>query len=243
MKLIVADNYEDLSRKALKLIDEWARACAAPSIVLPTGNTPLGLYRLLAGGAMPESLARARFILLDEYQGIARDDPRTLGGWLTRTLFGPLAIAANRIIHFDPAAVDCEAEAARVESAVLAQGIDIAILGLGPNGHVGFNEPGSSFTSATRLVELTPESVTSNARYWGSEEQVPRRGFTLGIGTLARARRSMLLVNGEHKSAILANLLEGAASPDLPATYLLGDANAVVIADRASLSQVDVDVA
>ena len=103
-----------------------------------------------------------------------------------------------------------------------ASGIDLAILGLGPNGHLGFNEPGSAFDSAARVVTLTPESITSNAVYWGSEADVPRRAYTLGLGTLAMAKSSILLVSGAHKAGILRRTLLDPPSPAVPATALRG---------------------
>lgn len=121
-----------------------------------------------------------------------------------------------------------------MEEIVEAIGIDVAILGLGPNGHIGFNEPGSIFNSPTRLIELTPKSIRSNAAYWG-EGRVPPFAFSLGLGTLARARRTLLLVSGERKADILAETLNGPISPTVPATYLRALSGAVVIADQLAL--------
>ena len=130
--------------------------------------------------------SRARFVTLDEYRGIAAKDRRRLLLWLRRELLDPIGVGEDRVVAFDPEA-DPDAEPARVEAEIARLGgIDLAIVGLGPNGHVGFNEPGSGFDSRSRRVALAPESIRSNAAYWGSEDDVPREGFTLGLGTLTR---------------------------------------------------------
>lgn len=227
-------DYGELSRAAAALLLEWVADFSSPSIVLPTGNTPLGCYAALAADPRARALTGARLIQLDEYHGIARDDPRNLAEWLMRALLRPLAIPAARLQRFDSSAGNAAAEAARMEEIVEAIGIDVAILGLGPNGHIGFNEPGSIFDSPTRLIELTPESIRSNAAYWG-EGRVPPFAFSLGLGTLARARRTLLLVSGERKADILAETLNGPISPTVPATYLRALSGAVVIADQLAL--------
>ena len=178
-----------------------------------------------------------RFVTLDEYAGIRRDDPRRLFSWLKRELFDPLGIVASHIHAFDPQAAP-EAEAERIERAITdAGGIDLAVLGLGPNGHLGFNEPGSAIDSRTRQVTLAVESITSNAAYWGSEAAVPHQAFTLGLGTLHEARQCLLIVSGMAKAQILARALEGPIEPDLPASLLRCHSNATVVADLAALGK------
>jgi glucosamine-6-phosphate deaminase len=124
------------------------------------------------------------------------------------------------LLSFDPATLDPDGEAARVDAGVTQTGIDVCVLGLGPNGHLGFNEPGSEFKSRTRVVELSEESIKSNAAYWGEPGLVPRRAFTLGLGTLAISSHTLLLVSGVHKARILATTLTGPQSPLVPATCL-----------------------
>jgi glucosamine-6-phosphate deaminase len=123
----------------------------------------------------------------------------------------------------------------RVDAAVTQAGIDVCVLGLGPNGHLGFNEPGSDFKSRTRVVELSEESIKTNAAYWGDKGQVPRRTFTLGLGTLASWKHTLLLVSGAHKAGILAATLEGPQSPQVPATCLKSFRDVTVIAGRSAL--------
>lgn len=237
MQLEIADDKDDLAARAFRLVEARLGGIATPHVVLPTGNTPLGLYAEAVRQRSASRLARASFIQLDEYLGIGANDRRSLAGWCDKVLLGPLGIPRDRLLAFDPATADPDAEAARIERAVARIGIDLAILGLGPNGHLGFNEPESAFDSPTRAVDLTPESIASNAVYWGSEADVPRRAFTLGLGTLARARSTILLVSGAHKAAILARTLLDPPSPSVPATALRLLGNVTVIADRAATAK------
>jgi glucosamine-6-phosphate deaminase len=238
MRLEVVEDYAALGPRALALAEAALKGKRRPVVVLPTGNTPLGFYEACVAKGPACALTRARLVQLDEYLGIARDDRRALSGWMDRILLSPLGIPHDRLIAFDPATSDPQAEAARVEAEVRRSGITLAILGLGPNGHLGFNEPGSAFDSATRAVPLTPESIVSNARYWGGEDQVPRQAFTLGLGTLALAKETILLVSGAHKSGILARVLLEAPSPEVPATALRALPRCTVLADQAALADI-----
>ena len=238
MRLLEAADYDDLSRQAAGIVLAQVRTKPNSLLVLPTGNTPLGLFRELVGAARSgkADFTSARFVTLDEYAGIGRDDRRRLLLWLRRELFDPIGIADEAVIALDPMA-EPTAEAARVEAAITAAGgIDLAVVGLGPNGHIAFNEPGSRFDSRTRSIALTPESIRSNAAYWGSEDEVPRAGLTLGLGTLRESRRLVLIASGAAKAGILADVLDGDVSPRVPATMLRLHPDSLVIADRAALA-------
>ncbi len=238
MRLLVADDHADLSAKAFALVEAALAGTQHPRVVLPTGNTPLGFYAACVAAGRNSRVSQAHFIQLDEYLDIEHDDPRSLSGWLQRIFLGPLGIGADRLVAFDSASTAPDVEAARVEATVRASGIDLALLGLGPNGHLGFNEPGSSFDSVTRQVPLTPASITSNAVYWGGEDRVPRRAFTLGLGTLATARHAILLVSGAHKASILRRVLDVAPAADVPASCLSHSKTTTIIADLAALADV-----
>lgn len=237
MRLITAKDHDDLAAKAFDLVEAVLADRPEPRVVLPTGNTPLGLYAACVKAGRTCRMAQGRFVQLDEYCDIAADDPRSLAGWVERVLLGPLGIGRDRLVAFDSATRDPDAEAARVERAVATMGLDLALLGLGPNGHLGFNEPGSDFASKTRHVVLTPESIKSNSVYWGGEDRVPRTAFTLGLGTLASARHSILLVAGEHKADILRRMLDEPPTIEVPATQLYQHASTTIIADAAALSK------
>jgi glucosamine-6-phosphate deaminase len=239
IRLVEASDYTDLSRRAARLVNAAVAAKPDAVVVFPTGETPLGLFRELVAarhaGAFDAS--RMHVVTLDEYFGIAGDDRRRLFLWLRRELLDPLAIPGAHIDAFDPAATDPAAEAARIEEVIARLGgIDLAVLGLGANGHLGFNEPGSPFASRARHVTLAPESIRSNAAYWGSEAAVPRDAVTLGLGTIAEARSVLVLASGGRKAPALARALAGPIGPEVPATVLRGHPATTVIADRAALA-------
>jgi glucosamine-6-phosphate deaminase len=237
IEVVEARDYDDMSRLAADIVVAQVKARPDSLLVLPTGNTPIGLFRVLVERQAKGEVGfrEARFVTLDEYAGIASGDPRRLFSWLARELFDPLGIPRDRVHAFDPGAPP-EAEAERIERAIAdAGGIDLAVLGLGPNGHLGFNEPGSLPDSRTLLTALTPESIASNAAYWGSEAAVPRQAFTLGLGTLLEARRCVLMVSGGAKARILRLALEGPIGPVVPASVLRRHPAATLIADRAAL--------
>ncbi|MFL5258968.1 MAG: 6-phosphogluconolactonase [Hyphomicrobiales bacterium] len=238
MKIVEVADYAEMSRRVAAIVVSQLRDKPDALLIFPTGETPRGLFRELSSlrkhGAL--DCGRMRVATLDEYAGLARDDRRRLTLWLERELLNPLEIGDDRVIAFDPAASDAEAECARVEREI-ADGIDLAIVGLGPNGHVGFNEPGSPFDSRARLVALAPESIRSNAAYWGSEAQVPPTALTLGLGTISQSRRLVLMASGRHKADVLAQVISGPIGPELPGTMLRLHSDATIVADREALSE------
>ena len=221
--------------------DEWADAVAAdlverlraaPSLrlCLPTGETPAPLYAALARSADADLWSQATVVLLDEYLGLPPDDPASGGPRLRREL----------IDHARPAAfhaVDVDGEpdvAARELDAVAAEGLDLTLLGLGLNGHIGLNEPGSTAESPTRIVELEARSQAVAAGYGASH--APKQGITLGMSRLLESREIWLLVTGERKAEILARALEGPEAPDVPASFLRRHPTLRVIADEPAAS-------
>jgi glucosamine-6-phosphate deaminase len=196
----------------------------------------MGLYREL--GRLASSgldVGAVRLVQLDEYLGIPAEDRRSLYGWTLRGVAGPLGIGPDRIVRLRGDDPDPEAACARYDAAVgRLGGIDLAILGLGPNGHLGFNEPPSPADAPTRVVDLTPESLASNARYWGTEADVPPRALTCGMRLILSARRVLLVAAGAHKREILARALSEAPGPHLPASYLREHPAATILADAAA---------
>lgn len=207
-----------------------------PLITLPTGLTPLGFYQELANHyqARSDLWQQLRFVALDEYFGIAPGDERLFGAWLTRTCLDPLQIKSRMFFRSDAQA---PAEAQRMQDWLNQNGpLDMAVLGLGQNGHIAFNEPHTPFESGVHLVELTEASINANALYWGGPARVPRTGMTLGLSDLAQARHTMLLVKGATKADILARALTGPVTPAIPASYLQTIKNVTIIADRDAAS-------
>ncbi len=235
MELIVVEDSEGLASAAADIVVATIERRPEAVILAATGDTPMGCYadlarRHAAGDFDP---ARMRVAQLDDYIGIGEDDPRSLYGWMRRALCEPLGIGPDRIIRFAPD-VDPEDACAVYDAEIAAVGgIDLAILGLGPNGHLGFNEPPTEAGAPTRVVTLTPATMQSNARYWGAAA-VPERAITAGMSVILRARHVVLLVSGAHKRAILGDLWRSAPDPSLPASWLHQHPDAVVIADSGA---------
>ena len=237
MELIIVDDYEAMSRFGASWFMEAIREQPDATIVAATGNTPIGIYIELAQRRVRDQIdtSRLRVFQLDAYLGLTPDDPRALFSWTRRAFSEPLGIARSNVIRLEGDAPDPRDACRRYEAAVHeAGGFDISILGLGPNGHIGFNEPPSTPDAPTRLVDLTPESIESNARYWGSKEQVPSQALTCGMDLLLAARRTLLLASGKHKHHILHRAVEGPQTPDVPASFLQSAPNVTVLADRAA---------
>jgi glucosamine-6-phosphate deaminase len=236
----VADT-EDLARNAKNAVTQQLRTKPESVVVFPTGNTPVPMFRELVVEAQrdPSLFRRAHIVTLDEYAGITRDDRRRLLSWLDREFLEPAAVGTDRVLAFDP--VGCHvSECARMEECIASLGgIDLAVLGLGPNGHLGFNEPGSPFESRARKVALSPASIASNAPYWGNEADVPLYGLTLGLGTLREARAILLLASGAAKADIVARLMHEPIREALPATLLRLCPHSILLADRAALSKAE----
>ena len=231
----VAENKQIFAKTAALLLWEQLEEMHNPLMVLPTGNTPGDMYRYLVThhGKRKEIWERVRFLALDEYIGLPANDRRLFQNWLARDLLDPVGIPVRRRIVFNSMADAPGEEAAAMENWIKDNGpIDIAVLGLGVNGHIAFNEPGSNFDSVTRVIALSPETRQSNAAYWGGLDKVPERAYTLGLRTLSNAKQIILLVNGAHKAEILNKVLCGPITPDIPASFLRTVANVTVLADR-----------
>lgn len=239
MKLITVDNLEDLGSTAARLVCEYLAEFPTAVLVFPTGNTPLGMYERLVEHyhAGRVDFSRAVLIELDDYFGITANDPRCLYAWLERVFLSRVNFAGERVFRFDTAAPDPQREAQRMaDVTVRLGGIGLSVLGLGPNGHIGFNEPGTKPDSPTRVVKLTRASIKSNSEYWGAGTEVPANGITLGMDLLLAAQKTILLVSGKHKAQILKQLLLGEETPELPASFLMRNRALTIIADKAATS-------
>lgn len=236
-KIEVVDDPAWLARTAADAIARVVHSDGPVTIVPATGETPVDTYAELADrharGAFDASAVSV--VQLDEYLGIERDDRRTLFGWMDRTVLTPLGIDAGRVARL-PTDGDLPTACAAFDAALAERGgIDLAILGLGTNGHLGFNEPPSSAASATRAIELTRATIAANARYWGSAGDVPTRAVTLGLRTILAAREILLLVSGAGKHEIVRRALEGPVGEDVPASFVREARGSVtVLVDRAA---------
>lgn len=211
---------------AAAFLELCARRGAQPLVGLATGNTPTAMYQALAGRGLPG----VRAFAVDEYVG-PREHACSNRAYF-RSYWEPLP-GAGVVEQFDPGAADLDQECERVAAAVPAGGgLDLVVLGIGLNGHLAFNEPGSARDCPARVVELHRESRTAAARCWGAA--APRQGMTLGLRELLGAKAVLLLANGEAKAAIVARALQGEVGPECPASWLQEHPDLTVVLDEAA---------
>ena len=238
MRVLVTPDYRTLSRQAAEIIADAVRFEPRLTLGLPTGSTPLGMYEELVRKHSDENLdfSRVKTFNLDEYIGLAPGHPSSYHTYMHLHFFDHVRIPIKHIHIPDGApGIDTDRESIRYEQAIQqAGGIDLLVVGIGSNGHIAFNEPGSSFASRTRIVDLTRETRANAGRYFASEDEVPRRAITVGIGTILESRRILLLASGSGKSGAVARALQGPVSEDMPASALRGHFDVTAILDEAA---------
>jgi glucosamine-6-phosphate deaminase len=236
VKLLWMTGPSELADRAAERVAALLRDKAHAAVALPTGATPRGMYeRLVALHRAGEfSCREARFFNLDEFLGLGPDDPSSYGAYLRRHFFQQVDADPARIRLLRGDAPDPDAECGAYDRAIdAAGGLDLAILGLGKNGHVAFNEPGGDWQSRTRRVVLSESTRSAQRPQFPRHEEVPRLGLTMGMRTIRAARAVLLLVAGAGKAEGLAALRAGRRDPLWPVTGLLGHDDLVVLADRA----------
>jgi glucosamine-6-phosphate deaminase len=238
MRVLVTPDYRTLSQEAAALT---ARAIRAnPNIVLglPTGNTPLGMYEELVRRHREEGLdfSQVTTFNLDEYLGLAADHPQSYHEYMRATFLDHVNIRPGKSdIPAGSHGADTDAECARYEEAMQnAGGIDLLIVGIGTNGHIAFNEPGSAIDSRTRVVSLAPETIANAKKHFAKESEIPERAITVGIGTILAARRILLLASGQSKAEAVERALRQPATAAVPASALQLHSDVIVILDEAA---------
>jgi glucosamine-6-phosphate deaminase len=223
---------------AAAVLAEQARHKPDSVWLLPTGRTPLMMYSQLVKIIEQEevNLARVRTFNLDEFYGISPEHPGSYHTYMRRALFDKAGIPAQNTHLLDGSNPDPRQECANYEAQIRAEGgIDLAVLGIGANGHIGFNEPGSELDSRTQLVEIRPETREANAFLFDQKlENVPGAALTAGIATIMEARRILLLATGGSKARAVAAMLNGPVTSQLPASFLRLHPNVTLLADRAA---------
>lgn len=240
MKLYRATDYKDMSRKAANLIS--AQVIMKPDCVLglATGSTPIGTYEQLVEAYKKGDLdfSEVKSANLDEYRGLTRDNDQSYYYFMYHHLFKHVNINLENTNIPNGMEPDSEKECCRYEKVIAdLGGVDLQLLGLGHNGHIGFNEPSESFDKITHCVDLTPSTIEANKRFFEKEEDVPRQAYTMGIGTIMQAKKILLIVSGEDKADILYQSLCGPITPHVPASILQLHNNVLVVADKAALSR------
>ena len=238
MEIIIADTYEDLSKFAADIVTELMQQVKEPLICTASGDSPAGVYKELVRmvNAKDIDVFDWYFLSLDEWAGMNGNDEGSCRFHLNNQLFNPLKVSAEKIGFFDGRANDLEKECLRIESFIAAQGgINTAIVGLGMNGHVGMNEPGTSPELYSHVAEIDPETQKVGQKYFKKQQQL-LHGLTLGIASMMKAEHIILMVNGSKKAQIVQQVLEGEISEALPASLLRNHPDLKVFLDKEAAS-------
>lgn len=238
MQVYISDNYGEMSALAAGHLNLFMSQSSSPLICVASGDSPAGMYRHLLKGVQQQNwnAAHWNYVGLDEWIGMNGTDEGSCRYHLNRQLFNPLSVPAEKICFFDGRAADPEAECATAESFISGhRGIDVAVLGLGLNGHIGMNEPGTDPASRTHIAELDPLTVQTAQKYFETPREISG-GLTLGLGTILESKKIFLLVSGQRKAAVVKALLEGPVTPALPASLLQNHPGARLYLDKDAAS-------
>ncbi|GAA3803987.1 glucosamine-6-phosphate deaminase [Nocardioides panacisoli] len=238
MEVVPLPSVEDVAVLAADTVEALVRTRPAAVLGLATGSTPLPTYRELIrrhrAGTAP-AYDDVRCFTLDEYVGLPAGHPESYRSTIARELTDDLGIAEDRVQGPDPSPEGLATAGERYEDALReAGGVDLQVLGIGSDGHLAFNEPGSSLGSSTRIKTLTERTRRDNARFFGGPEEVPRHVLTQGLGTILRARHLLLLATGAGKAEALAAAVEGPLTAQCPASVLQLHPHVSVLADEAA---------
>ena len=240
MKIIRAKDYQDMSRKAANIIS--AQVIMKPDCVLglATGGTPVGTYAQLVDWYNKGDLdfSEVTTVNLDEYRGLPKEHPQSYWYFMNENLFSKVNIDPAKTNLPDGTNLDIAAECARYNGIIhKLGGIDLQLLGIGPNGHIGFNEPGEAFELETHCIDLAPTTIEANKRFFdGNEALVPKQAYTMGIKTIMQARKVLVVANGKAKAQAVKDAVTGPVTPACPGSILQLHPDCILVADEEALS-------
>lgn len=240
MRMIVVDNYEEMSKKAALIVASQVLLKPDSILGLATGSTPIGMYKELIEmhNRNEVDFKNVKTFNLDEYYGLSKDNPQSYYYFMRENLFDHINIDLNNTHIPDGMAQNIELECKNYEEQLLsAGGADIQILGMGKNGHIGFNEPNCYFDNETHLVKLTEDTISANSRFFNSIDQVPTEAISMGIKTILSAKKIVLIANGESKADAILKAVKGKITPEVPASALQLHKDVVFIIDKAAASK------
>lgn len=240
MNLIEVRDYTEMSQKAAEYIIEKVRRIPNIKLGLATGGTPIGTYQNLIEDHQKNKTSYQNVLTfnLDEYVGLSGDNQNSYRYFMNDKLFNHIDIDKNNTFIPRGNVEDIEAECQRYEELIHHHGgVDLQVLGIGSNGHIGFNEPGTSFTSKTHVVNLTASTIEANARFFNSKEEVPTKAITMGISSIMKSKEILLLISGEKKREAMQKLLHAEVTESFPASILRNHPSVTIIADQAALAK------
>lgn len=243
MKIYKAKDYKDMSRKAANIIS--AQMIMKPNCVLglATGSTPIGTYDQLVEWYNKGDLdfSEVTTVNLDEYKGLPRTNDQSYYYFMHQHLFDRVNIDPERTNVPNGMEPDVEKECGRYEELIRSLGgVDLQLLGLGHNGHIGFNEPGEAFEKETHCVDLTESTIEANKRFFASADDVPKQAYTMGIKTIMQAKKILIVVNGENKADIVERAFFGPVTPEVPASILQLHNDVTLVGDEEALAKIEI---
>jgi len=240
MRIYRTENYDSMSRQAANILS--AQVILKPNCVLglATGSTPIGMYRQLVEWYEKGDIdfSQVHTVNLDEYLGLAPTHDQSYRYFMQTNFFDHINIQTGNTNVPNGLAEDPDEECRRYNKVIAdLGGVDIQVLGMGHNGHIGFNEPGDSFEQETHVVDLTDSTIEANSRFFASKDEVPRKAITMGSKSIMQARHILVVVSGEDKAAIVKEAFTGPVTPKVPASILQLHPNVSLVGDAAALSQ------
>ena len=240
MKIIRTKDYRDMSRKAANIISAQMILKDDSVLGLATGSTPIGTYDQLVDWYKKGDLdfSKITTVNLDEYKGLPKENDQSYWYFMNKNLFSRVNIRPD--YHFLPDGMNLDSanECERYEKLIDSLGgLDLQLVGLGRNGHIGFNEPCDSFPQDVHVVDLTESTIEANKRFFASADDVPKQAYTMGVGTILRAKMILLVVSGKDKAEALNAVVNGPITPQVPGSVLRLHPNVIIVADEDALSE------
>ncbi|EMT38609.1 glucosamine-6-phosphate deaminase [Thermoanaerobacter thermohydrosulfuricus] len=239
MKVIITVNYDEMSKKAAEIVKKQIKEKHNTVLGLATGSTPLGMYKHLIEIYKRGEIDFSNVITfnLDEYIGLSPDHPQSYHYFMFHNFFNHINIKKENVHIPNGIAEDLEEECRKYEEEIeKAGGIDLQILGIGVNGHIGFNEPEESIETKTHVVTLTEDTINANKRFFKSAEEVPRKAITMGLGSIMKAKKIVLLASGKNKAEAIKETIKGQLTTKVPATVLALHPDVIIIIDKEAAS-------
>lgn len=237
MRIIIAKNYDELSKMAAAQIANLINEKPNCVLGLATGSSPIGMYKeLIKLNKEGEiNFSKVTTINLDEYRGLSNENPQSYRYFMDVNLFNHINIDKNKTFVPNGMTEDIEKECKEYDERIeKLGGMDLQVLGIGHNGHIGFNEPSDYLNLGTHLTNLSKDTIDANSRFFKTVEEVPTQAITMGLGGIMKAKKILLLANGEKKADIIAKLVEGKISTRVPASILQVHSNVLIIVDEAA---------
>lgn len=235
MNIIKVKNYKELSMQAAGIVAAQISRKKNTVLGLPTGQTPLGMYQELLKRFRKGEIDFSQVITfnLDEYYGLSPEHPQSYNYYMWQTFFNNINIKKENVFIPDGVTKDVQKECRYYESLIEKKGgIDLQFLGIGDNGHIGFNEPATALNSKTHLVNLSQATIEANSRFFNDIEDVPRKALTMGMGTIMKAKQIILLASGMKKAPAIAKTINGKVNTEVPASLLQLHRDVTIIVDK-----------